>query len=274
MPDPLLGPKLKVESAKRYLSYFQEVLSAFFKTKPYELVAEQDPRTSESVYRVRVYGCVPDELSVIAGDVVHNLRSALDQMVCALVRANRRQVSGGNSFPIMGSRKKFEEACVGKLKNTSAKANRFIRRLKPYKGGNDAFWMLAELDNMDKHNEIVPVAAGQVQFSRRMGLMPGFFRTPDGALAIGGGPPGSVALGYEIGFVTPDNAKVVQLLHDNCEVFREAAVFSDFPSEAQVSIAITFGKTDVTQGEPIFEVLEGLIKLVQRVIDIVERRVL
>ncbi|RWN24372.1 hypothetical protein [Mesorhizobium sp.] len=271
--DPLLGPKLKIERAKRHVSDFETAMKAFFESGPYELVADIDPKTGEEVFRVRVHQCVPDEFSIITGDIVHNLRSALDQMICGLVRANRKQVSGGNGFPIMGSAKRLEEAAVGKLKNISVKADRFIRRLKPYKGGNNALWMLAELDNMDKHNAIVPVAAGRMQMQMQVG-MPGMFLSPNGELCIGGGPSGSVPFGFQLGWTIPDDAKIIELVHDDCEIYRCHPDLAHFPRNMQASIDITFGKTDVTANEPIIETLKSLIKLIERIVDIVERRIL
>ncbi|MEA2998554.1 MAG: hypothetical protein QOK17_387 [Sphingomonadales bacterium] len=249
-------------------------MKAFFDSKPYELFPEQDPNTGEHVYRVRVHKCVPDEFSIIVGDVVHNLRSALDQLVCGLVRANRKQVTGGNGFPIMGSRKSFEDAAVGKLKNVGAKADRFIRRLKPYKGGNASFWLLSELDNMDKHNAIVPVAAGQAQAAVQWGL-PFLFWGEGGKGFLGQNPgPGYTPFRPGSMFGIPEGAPLVEIIYDNCEVYRSKVGPLGIAENIQVTLEITFGKTQVTQSEPIAGVLHRLVKLVERTIDIVERRIL
>jgi len=173
----------------------------------------------------------------------------------------------------MGSAKSFEEARVGKLKNVPIKADRFIRRLKPYQGGNQSLWMLGELDNMDKHNAIVPVAAGQAQAGVKWGL-PGIFFSPEGGICIGGGPPGSTPFFPGVGFGIPDGAPFVDVLYDNCEIYRSAIGPAGLPEEIEVSIEITFGKTRVTNSEPVFDTLKNLIDLVERVIDIVERRIL
>jgi hypothetical protein len=182
-------------------------------------------------------------------------------------------VSGSNGFPIAGSVKKFEETCVGKLKNVSTKAHRFIRRLHPYKGGSSALWLLSELDNMDKHNAIVPVAIGGAQVEVQWGI-PMLWVSPEGFICIGGGPEGSTMMGMNRGFGTPENAPVVQVLHDNVEIYRSKVRQMGFVENIEAFAEISFGKTQVTNAEPIIETLEGLIKLVSRIIDIVERRVL
>lgn len=269
---PLTGPKLKLARAKSHLADFESAIVAYRESEPYTLRFEHDASTGENVFYVVLTKCLPPELSVIAGDVVHNLRSALDQMVCGLVRANGKQVRTGNGFPIMGSEKSFDEACVGKLKNVSAKADRFIRRLKPYRGAADAFWMLAELDNLDKHNSIVPVLIGKAQTVTQIAI-PFLSIPPEGGLAIGGTPEGYTPFGHQWGVLTPEGAKPFAITNNEVEFYRSKPVpylVEDVGFVAQ----IRFGKTSVTNDEIIHETLDSLIQLVERVIDIVERRIL
>jgi hypothetical protein len=269
--DPLAGPRLKLARAKRHLIDFKETVAAFRQSEPHEVTVEQNANTGENVYRIRVKACLPAELSVIVGDVVHNLRSALDQLVCGLVRANRKQVRTGNGFPISGSVKGFDKACTGRLKNVSGKADRFIRRLRPYKGGNEAFWLLSELDNLDKHNSIVPVLLGEAKTHVRIGI-PFIGISPDGGLAIGGSPDGFEPLGFHHGFGVPEGSKPFRL-EDGCEIYRSTPRLH-LVEEVGFVAQITFGKTAVTNDELIGETLVSLINLVERVLNIVERRIL
>lgn len=271
--DYLSGPKLKIGRAKHHVDDIEATLKVFFEAKPYELAAEVDAMTGEEVWRVRIHKCLPRDLSTIVGDVAHNLRSALDQMVCGLVRANRRQVSGGNGFPISGTPHGFTQAKVGKLKNVSPRTNRFIGRLKPYRGGNKALWLLSELNNMDKHNSIIPVAVGQAQIQVRWGI-PGMFFSADGAMFLGGGPPGSTPFPPGWDFLTPDDSRLVALTHDNVEIYRRSPKLAGVPYETRLPIEIAFGKTAVTNYEPIVGTLRQLIELVERIVDIAERRIL
>jgi hypothetical protein len=272
--DPLRGPKLKVERAKRHLADLKAAMESFFATKPHEMISEKDSKTGEEIFRIRIHKCIPSDISIITGDVIHNLRSGLDQLICALVIANRRQITRGNGFPIAGSLEKFERAAVAKLKNLSVKADGFIRSLKPYNGADSTFWQLNELDILDKHNAIIPVAVGQVQIGLQLG-MPGLFRSPDQTqMYVGGGPTDAIPLGFEQGFFTPSDAKPIPFLHDNCEVYRMGAKIARFPHNVELVGKIAFGKTEATNYEPIFDTLESFSKLVESTIDIVERKVI
>ena len=255
--DPLLGPKLKVKRAKRHLADFKGRWDEFVTSKPYEDITKDDPKTGERIFALRVLSDPPCDLSVIAGDVVHNLRSALDQLVCGLIRANRKEVSGSNGFPISRNKKRFKTAQVAKLKNVSPKAARFIRLLKPYEGGNRYLWLLQQLDNMDKHNQIIPVVAGNVEF-RVLKRVPSSF--------TGLGLPQVIPRVLPLGGV--------ELLKGDCEIYRVSKLALDPHRDPTVTIQMTFGKTGFTRGEPIIEILKDIIQLIERIIDIVERRIL
>jgi len=90
------------------------------------------------VYYVARTWHVPDHVALIAGDVLHNLRSALDYLVYALIRANGKTPSTSAGFPIFDhepvSQKEknwFDE----KIKDIPDTAQDVIRFLKPYKAG-------------------------------------------------------------------------------------------------------------------------------------------
>ncbi|MGO8313420.1 hypothetical protein ACC797_13450 [Rhizobium ruizarguesonis] len=267
----LVGTKLKVDRAKRHLDEYNEILKAFIASDPYEVIYEFDPLSGELILAARARQSLPAELSTVIGDVVHNLRSALDQMVCALVRSNGQKVTRAHSFPIAEAAQKFAKLASAKLEHVPQKARRFIDRLRPYQGGNRLFWLLSELDNMDKHDDIIPVAEGSAQTQLKIGSR-ALFVTPDRELSLGGGPPGSVPFGYQWGWAIPDDAKRVELTNAYQDVYRVSPKLAGFNIDYQVGVLITFGSARVAQGEPVSQVLNELIKLVERVVGIVERR--
>ncbi|TCB17800.1 hypothetical protein E0J18_12020 [Rhizobium leguminosarum bv. viciae] len=267
----LVGTKLKVDRAKRHLNEYNAILKAFIERDPYQITYELDPLSGELVMAARVREGLPAELSTVIGDVVHNLRSALDQMVCALVRSNGQKVTRAHSFPIAEAAQKFAKLASVRLEHVPQKARRFIYLLRPYQGGNRLFWLLSELDNMDKHDDIIPVAEGSAQTQLKIGS-PAMFITPDGGLGLGGGPPGSVPFGHHWGWVIPDDAKRVELTSGYQELYRVSPKLAGFNIDYQMGVRITLGAARAAQGEVASQLLNELIKLVERVVSIVERR--
>jgi hypothetical protein len=211
-----------------------------------------------------VHKPVPDELSVMVGDIAHNLRSALDQMVAALVRDNRRNVAHGTGFPISESAERFKTAAISKLRNLSAEATKFITDLEPYKGGKtSALWVLAELNNMDKHNTIVPTTVAHVATEAAMSF-PFLGFQADGSLTIGVNPPGE-----KIGGLLP--TKRLSHLEDNAIIHISPFADSPFHENVELLTQITLGKTQITNDEPVIEFLAELINFVEGMLNTVER---
>lgn len=98
---------------------------------------------------------VPEEVGAIVGDVVHNLRAALDLMAVALVRAK-----GGNTknvyFPFADSAENLPARIKDKnFHRAGAEAIKLLEEIAPYSGGNVALRELHNLDLQDKHHALI-----------------------------------------------------------------------------------------------------------------------
>lgn len=111
----------------------------------------------------------PTRLALIAGDAVHNIRSALDHLVFALVLANPDHPdppTRQNEFPIWEREPKNSDrrATFGrKLRGIADEPHRWIVDLQPFSrpGSKEAQHLLDvdRLDNIDKHRFIPPLIA-------------------------------------------------------------------------------------------------------------------
>jgi hypothetical protein len=90
-----------------------------------------------------------------AGDVVVNLRGALDHLAYQLTKAHRPRITIKEerdiSFPICKDLAGYEKARKAVIKLVGPDAIKLIDALKPYKGGNEALFRLNELNNINKH---------------------------------------------------------------------------------------------------------------------------
>lgn len=155
----LEGPRLKVERANRHIDEFEIEIEAYRQTKPYTIAPNIDTAAPGEIIKIDLPNAVPMNLSVIAGDVLHNLRSALDHLVSRLAERNGANSTRDVYFPFGRDSTGFESSAKEKIKRLSTSAQTFIRDLKPYKGGNDLLWAIHALNIMDKHNLLVPVGS-------------------------------------------------------------------------------------------------------------------
>ena len=256
------GPRLKIKRAKTYIEELRAAESAFFDRNPYEIVREQDGKTGEYVYRIRVKEAIPCDMGVVIGDVVHNLRAALDQLVCDLVRANRGTVTQTNAFLITGSRETFEARIAKKIAGISAKAERLIRRLKPYergyghKTGCAPLYWLDALDDLDKHKGIIPVGAAQTRTSVIFPIRP----FP------------KAGAGGQVVISTPDMAfAAVCPVTDNAELLRIGPSQFDH-QQPTFTISISIADAPTLKGKATLQILDELVKFIEKGIGIFERR--
>ena len=111
---------------------------------------------------------VPIEWSIRVGEVLYNLRSALDHLVWQLVLANGREPTRDNQFPILNEEEEWTHSRTVKiLKGISDENSKRIRSLQPFNAplglraegslrGFDAHPLrtLNDLCNIDKHRHL------------------------------------------------------------------------------------------------------------------------
>src|SRR5258708_39516599 len=90
----------KVERAKKHIEDLNSALDAFWSTEPNRISFEDNPNSGERSYYLVNVAEIPLEILVIIGDVLHNLRSALDHLAFQLPRAPGK-VRGWTQFPIV-----------------------------------------------------------------------------------------------------------------------------------------------------------------------------
>jgi|SRR5215510_7255930 len=173
-PEGLQSAKTKLQRAKRHLAEFEKERDTWTGRwtgrKPYAVVGDRISPTKITL-KFSVKDAIPDQLSTILGDAVHNLRSALDHLAWALVEVNGNSPNRATQFPINDNLASFKAAVPRCLAGASDKAISAIKDLKPYKGGNHVLWTVHDLDIIDKHRLIVPIATAhtgtEIRFSNR-----------------------------------------------------------------------------------------------------------
>lgn len=107
-----------------------------------------------------------------AGDVIHNLRSALDHLAWELAKWKTGLPQKPNKccFPIGWSFDNYKDIKQGgAIAGMSPEAKKAIDDLRPYKGpdGNEPLWRIHYLDIVDKHRHIL-IAGYQIVFTGMM----------------------------------------------------------------------------------------------------------
>jgi hypothetical protein len=152
--------RMKLDRAKQRMKELEEALQSFYATNPFKFSGKADLQAGKVVYTMDSVKDAPDEASLIAGEIIQNLRSALDHLAYQLfLRAGGTGAGKNIYFPIGGSKTSYENKKSSRTYGMTQQAVAAIDALKPYKGGNDVLWQLHELNNVDKHRLILTVGS-------------------------------------------------------------------------------------------------------------------
>jgi hypothetical protein len=105
-----IAPFAKVERAKTQINDLNVAIKTFFATASHEIVSECYPEAGEEIWRFQLPSKLPSDLSVRTGEILHNLRSSLDQMLAEIVVKVSKRSESKVGFPFGMDFGKFETA--------------------------------------------------------------------------------------------------------------------------------------------------------------------
>ena len=153
--------RVKIERAKKHLMELERLLRSRRNGRKYAHagVSDDDPKTGKALPQViRRIRRLPFDSVAISGDIIQNLRSALDHLAYQLVLANGETPTRDTSFPIGKDFTAYEAMKTRCVEGMTAAAKKAIDRVKPYRGGgNDLLFTIRELNNVDKHRLLLTV---------------------------------------------------------------------------------------------------------------------
>jgi hypothetical protein len=146
------GSLVKVARAAALLTEFENLAAAALT----DCTVVSENQLNKSRYAFWVEGPpISPQLSILAGEILHHLRSALDHVVWAIAK---HPVSGPNTrlqFPVMDTPKKYRDAWkTDTLKGVPEKYRDVIESVQPYKSDpieNSVLAVIHKLDIIDKH---------------------------------------------------------------------------------------------------------------------------
>jgi len=164
MTGGIKSANLKLVRAAKHLRAIKRSIASYSARQPHTFV-----KTAKGKKRLNIPKPPPPEISILAGEMVYQMRSALDHLAFDIVKHNpnaasvdpswqehcqfplKTWVPGGGTLP--AAKNKFAKDLPG----ISDKAFAVIERMQPYyrKGAlNNALGFLAYLSNIDKHRHL------------------------------------------------------------------------------------------------------------------------
>jgi hypothetical protein len=158
----LIGPSVKVKRAEKQIFDLNDILTnRIYKGTPlYSLFPKVDYETGKNVLQPDITSGAQVATALMIGEIVHNLKSALDISWYIAVDHFTKQTDSHTRFPVADTWKKLIDRINGGLKkkpNSSTLVDFLLNDIKPYEAGNVAIWGLHDLNIRDKHQLLIPV---------------------------------------------------------------------------------------------------------------------
>jgi len=238
--------RLKVKRAKHHIADLDARIHLFFTgpPNPYPFVREIEPETGDTVIKLGKCETIPEDFPLIIGDVLQNLRSALDHLVWQLVLSNGGTPGVNTSFPISKSAEYYKADAPRKVKGVAPEPIKMIDALQPYGGGNEDLYGLHLLNIADKHRLLLICGAAHLSTEVKFQLS-----------------------------LTPQQVTVPIPFHntyplkDGTELYRiPKNMPGAFDQNPKFTFRIAFGDAEVMGGEPMLPPLHQLADLIDAII--------
>lgn len=183
IPEALRGCQLKTRRAEFHLNTLRDELASFEKDRPYRITGQFEPDTRDYLFFLEPDQDPAIRWGVIAGDILNNLRSALDHLVYALATLKTPDPKG-TRFPVfiherpsaeVPEDRAYRPTGVRQIRDVPDICKSMFEIYQPYKRPDRPEWHILEvmrvLSNEDKH-KLVPVAAASIFATGLRGVGP------------------------------------------------------------------------------------------------------
>lgn len=149
----------KMARAKEHLDTLYAEAGAFFESTKRNFTLKSSGQEAWIVHYIED-SIPPMRFGVLLGECVFNLRSALDNLVCGLIRtADSHAPCKGTQFPICSAKEHWDNTWQKHLRGVEPAAQKMIRGLQPCfrmssRPDNDPLSILNVLCNSDKHRAV------------------------------------------------------------------------------------------------------------------------
>lgn len=218
---PLDGARAKLERANENIANLEREIAAFLELGNGVVITQEEIEAFQKALEFHESRIVPIKFSVMAGEVIHQLRSCLDHIAWQISSVDTRESSPTSiEFPIFLSKPSDPNTVASyerKVKGISPAVRDLIERIQPYQRDdrfaltgppNDQLWIIHDFDRIDKHRELVlTVAAFRIEGAGQVEFFAHLYREAD--------------------FPERDIAGLSRTLDPNCEISPDV-VFRDF----------------------------------------------
>jgi hypothetical protein len=152
------GPLAKIDRAKHHLCDARAEEVRFFENHA-EIKIDRNTKTGIGLAKiVSSLPPPPFKMPILASEIIHHIRSALDNSLTAAARKSgltEEEIGNFRHFPVGKNQADFDKKCAAHLKNIDPKFVNVIKSSRNFNGGDDDLYAIFTASNWDKHWELI-----------------------------------------------------------------------------------------------------------------------
>lgn len=155
MSEAIRRARLRLEHARTHINDLATQIQAFVDLPPHELRIEKNPESGHQDIILKPVHDVPETLSFVVGDCIHDLRATLDNLISQLGLTYGYPLKTELSFPISPNTTAFNNR-MAQLMRFPPDIRAEFQAVQPHDAAgrlnaHHVVWVLDKLWNMDKH---------------------------------------------------------------------------------------------------------------------------
>jgi hypothetical protein len=157
----------RIDRVEQHLDEIKTMLRAYYASDPYEARGKYDPDAQTMTRQIRITKQLPVRCHTLVGELLHDLRSALDHLVCEFIRAAGGSSCENTQFPICKFAPPPDANGIVRIPiggAVSPESHTLIEGAQPYNWGTDflhhPLWRLHRLAIIDRHRHIATRGVG------------------------------------------------------------------------------------------------------------------
>ena len=251
----------KLEWAERHIYNLQDAWDIFRKDG-YRVAFNDDLRTGDRTYYLTDAAPIDPDFSLIIGDAIHCLRSALDHLayhVMSITPGITKKRLRHVYFPIGEDANEYITVKRTRIEGMRQDAIKAIDAIEPYGGGaGEILWHLHTLDIIDKHKLLI--AVGSTNGLQSM--------APSRIAAVK-----RRFLGVKLDTYTPAQDAILFRTEPTERIFplKTGDVLTVIPKSEvnehmNFTFEIAFGEPEIVKGRPVIETLHHMAEIIRELI--------
>jgi len=238
----------KYERAQQHIEALDLVLVSLQRPGTIERTDDSDRGTT--TFQIFGLSEIPLSIPLLLGDILHNLRSALDHLIWKMVELSGQTPDEENCFPIFNSARAYEENSPKRLKGVTREMAARVDACRPYKEGNRRLWMLHRLNILDKHRFLLTACHAKLAHSWWE------HATSEGRVLLSGSAPFPLSNGDILATVETKHARSLESFLIDVAI-NEPEVVSGVPLVVLVKLLSSEVQIVINQFVPVLQLMAG-----------------